>query len=97
MMNDVVFKAMADTTRREIVRLLKWKNMNAGDIAGHFKISKPSISRHLDVLENAKLITSERRGNQIVYSLNVSVVQEVLIEFIGMFETFKELSNDKQD
>jgi len=96
-MDDNVYKAMADTTRREIVRLLKWKNMNAGDIASHFEISKPSISRHLDVLENAKLITSERRGNQIVYSLNVSVVQEVLIEFIGMFEIFKESSNGKQD
>ncbi|MBA4383199.1 MAG: ArsR family transcriptional regulator [Anaerolinea sp.] len=96
-MDDNVYRAMADTTRREIVRLLKWKNMNAGDIAGHFKISKPSISRHLDVLENAKLITSERRGNQIVYSLNVSVVQEVLMEFIGMFSTIKESSNDKQD
>ena len=96
-MDDIVYKAMADTTRREIVRLLKWKNMNAGDIAGHFKISKPSISRHLDVLENARLITSERRGNQIVYSLNVSVVQEVLMEFIGMFSTIKESSNGKQD
>lgn len=96
-MDDNVYKAMADTTRREIVRLLKWKNMNAGDIAGHFKISKPSISRHLDVLENAKLITSERRGNQIIYSLNVSVVQEVLMEFVGLFSNLKESSNGKQD
>lgn len=89
-MDDSVFKAMADATRREIVKMLKWKNMNAGDIAGHFNISKPSISRHLDVLENAKLITSERRGNQIIYALNVSVVQEVFLEFIGMFENAKE-------
>ncbi|MBA3074043.1 MAG: winged helix-turn-helix transcriptional regulator [Anaerolineae bacterium] len=96
-MDDIVYKAMADATRREIVSMLKWKNMNAGDIAGHFEISKPSISRHLDVLENAKLITSERRGNQIVYSLNVSVVQEVLMAFIGIFDTFKESSNGKQD
>lgn len=96
-MDDIVFRAMADPTRREIVRLLKWKNMNAGDIAGQFKISKPSISRHLDVLENARLITSERHGNQIVYSLNVSVVQEVLMELIGMFSTTKESSNDKQE
>lgn len=96
-MEDIVFKAMADPTRREIVRLLKWKNMNAGDIAGHFKISKPSISRHLDVLENARLITSERRGNQIIYSLNVSVVQEVIMEFIGMFRSVEESSNDNQD
>lgn len=96
-MDDNVFRAMADTTRREIINLLKWKNMNAGEIAGHFKISKPSISRHLDVLENAKLITSERRGNQILYSLNVSIVQEVLMEFIGIFSTLKESSNDKKD
>ncbi len=89
-MDDNVFKAMADPTRREIVRMLKWKNMNAGDIAGNFNISKPSISRHLDVLENARLITSERRGNQIIYALNVSVIQEVFLEFIGMFENTKE-------
>jgi DNA-binding transcriptional ArsR family regulator len=96
-MDDIVYKAMADSTRREIVRLLKWKNMNAGDIAGHFKISKPSISRHLDVLETARLITSERRGNQIVYSLNVSVVQEVFMEFVGLFSNLKESSNGKQE
>jgi ArsR family transcriptional regulator len=96
-MEDIVYKAMADQTRREIVRLLKWKNMNAGDIAGHFKISKPSISRHLDVLENARLITSERHGNQIIYSLNVSVVQEVIMEFIGLFRSVEESSNDNQD
>ena len=49
-MNDAFFQAMANETRREIVRLLRWKNMTAGEIASHFSISKPSISRHLDTL-----------------------------------------------
>lgn len=91
-MENNVYKAMADPTRREIVRLLKWQSMNAGDIADHFSISKPSISRHLDVLENSELITSERKGNQIIYSINVSVVQEVLMEFINLFQDTKEVS-----
>ena len=95
-MKDNIYKAMADPTRREIIRLLKWKTMNAGDISAHFEISKPSISRHLDVLENAELITSERHGNQILYSLNASVIQEVLMEFIGMLAASKESENDER-
>lgn len=52
-MNDAFFQAMANETRREIVHLLRWKDMTAGEIASHFSISKPSISRHLDTLKNA--------------------------------------------
>ena len=60
-----IFQAMANETRREIIRLLKQKDMTAGEIASHFSISKPSISRHLDTLKNAGLIVPERKGNQI--------------------------------
>lgn len=54
--------------------------MNAGEIAEHFDISQPSISRHLDVLKHAEIVTSERKGNQIIYSLNLSVMQEMYIK-----------------
>ena len=54
--------------------------MNAGEIAEHFDISQPSISRHLDVLKHAEIVTSERKGNHIIYSLNLSVMQEMYIK-----------------
>lgn len=83
-MNDAFFQAMANETRREIVRLLKWQDMTAGEIASHFAISKPSISRHLDTLKNAGLVTAERKGNQIVYSINMTVLQEMTMEFLSL-------------
>lgn len=88
-MNEDFFHALASPYRREIIKLLKWKNMNAGEIAEHFDISQPSISRHLDVLKHAEIVTSERKGNQIIYSLNLSVMQEMyiklseLLSFVG--------------
>ena len=57
-----LFKALNDETRRQIVELLKEKDMNAGEIADKFNISKPSISHHLDILKRADLITSEKKG-----------------------------------
>lgn len=76
-MNDV-FKALADPTRRKILELLAEKNMIAGDIAEYFNISKPSISHHLTILKNAGLITDERQGQTIVYSLNTTVFQDMV-------------------
>lgn len=60
--------------------------MSAGEIADHFNISQPSISRHLDVLKRAEIVTSERRSNQIIYSLNLSVMQEMYIELNDFFD-----------
>ena len=56
-----LFKALNDETRRKIIELLKEKDMDAGEIAEKFKISKPSISHHLDLLKRADLITSEKK------------------------------------
>lgn len=85
-MNDNFFQALANPYRREIIKMLKWKNMSAGEIADHFNISQPSISRHLDVLKRAAIVTSERRSNQIIYSLNLSVMQEMYIELNDFFD-----------
>lgn len=73
-----LFKALNDETRREIVELLKEKDMNAGEIAERFQISKPSISHHLDILKQANLVTSEKKGQFVEYSLNTTILEDLL-------------------
>jgi DNA-binding transcriptional ArsR family regulator len=73
-----LFKALNDATRREIMTLLKQKDMTAGEIADQFNISKPSISHHLDILKQAGLVTDQRDGQFIYYSLNTTVMDELL-------------------
>jgi len=76
-MNDI-FKALNDATRREILDLLKEKDLSAGEIADAFNISKPSISHHLDILKRADLITSEKNGQFVIYSINTTIMEDVL-------------------
>ncbi len=73
-----LFKALNDGTRREILELLKKGDLTAGEIADHFHISKPSISHHLDLLKQAGLVDAEKQGQYIYYSLNTTVVDEIL-------------------
>ncbi len=73
-----LFKALNDQTRRQIVELLKDKDMNAGEISEQFNISKPSISHHLDILKRADLITSEKKGQFLMYSLNTSILEDLV-------------------
>ena len=80
------FKALSDKTRREILKMLNEKDMNAGEIAEHFNMSKPSISKHLDILREAELVSSEKKGQFIIYSINTSVIQEVLGNFLEIFK-----------
>ena len=75
---NTLFKALNDQTRREILELLKEKDMTAGDIADQFNISKPSISHHLDLLKQAGLVTAVKEGQFIYYSLNTTVMDEIL-------------------
>lgn len=74
MNTDEFFQALASPYRREILLLLKRSDLSAGEIAAHFNVSQPSISRHLDVLKHAGLITSTRLANRIIYSLNSPAV-----------------------
>ena len=78
------FKALSDPTRRKILRLLREKDRTAGEIAEHFAMSKPSISHHLNMLKQAKLVLDERKGQHIIYSLNTSVVQEMVGWFLDI-------------
>lgn len=82
-MNDV-FKALADPTRRKILELLSVRDMNAGEIADYFNISKPSISHHLSILKNAELIIDTRLGQNIMYSLNTTVFQDMVKWFFDV-------------
>lgn len=73
-----IFKALNDDTRREILRLLRAKDLTAGEISEQFNISKPSISHHLDILKQANLVIPERKGQFISYSINVTVLDELM-------------------
>lgn len=81
---NALFKALNDETRRQIIELLKEKDMNAGEIADHFNISKPSISHHLDLLKRADLITSEKKGQFVEYSLNTTILEDLLTWIIQL-------------
>ncbi|MFD9407245.1 metalloregulator ArsR/SmtB family transcription factor [Streptomyces sp. NPDC059989] len=76
-----VFRALADPTRRQILEDLRGGEMAAGEIAGRFPISAPSVSRHLGVLKSAGLVRERRDGNRILYTL----VEERLAACVGRF------------
>lgn len=71
--------ALADPTRRKILKLLKQNALSAGEISNQFKISAPAISKHLKILKNADLIRDNRNGKFIIYELNTSVLEEILL------------------
>jgi DNA-binding transcriptional ArsR family regulator len=83
---NALFKALNDPTRRAILEMLKKKDMTAGDIADKFNISKPSISHHLDLLKQADLVVSVKEGQFIYYSINTSVLDEIL-KWLMQFST----------
>jgi len=82
-MNDA-FKALADPTRREILRLLRGGEKTAGELAQRFDMTKPSMSHHFAVLKQADLIASRREGQQIYYFLNTTVVEDLLTLIWGL-------------
>jgi ArsR family transcriptional regulator, arsenate/arsenite/antimonite-responsive transcriptional repressor len=88
-----VFKALADPNRRKILKLLQNGSLSAGEIAEFFEFSKASLSHHFSVLKAAELVRTERRGQQIVYSLNTSVFEDVAAV---LFELFSEPSRKRR-
>ncbi|HKO82866.1 MAG TPA: autorepressor SdpR family transcription factor [Chitinophagaceae bacterium] len=79
---NIIFKALNDPTRREILQLLQERDMTAGEIVERFNISGPSISHHLDLLKQAKLVIAEKEGQYVYYSLNTTVVDEIMKWFM---------------
>lgn len=78
------FRALADPTRREILRLLGNGDLTAGEIADHFDMTKPSISHHLNILKTAGLVEDEREGQFIRYSLNTTVLEQLVQWFYDL-------------
>lgn len=85
---NAIFKALNDPTRREILELLQERDLTAGEIAEKFNISWPSISHHLDLLKQAKLVTAEKEGQYVYYSLNTTVVDDIM-KWLMQFRTKK--------
>lgn len=85
-MKESAFKALADPTRRKILRLLNGQEMTAGDIAKEFDISAPSMSHHFGILKDADLVFARRNGQQILYSLNTTAFQDLMTVLLDIFQ-----------
>lgn len=90
------FKALSDKTRRQILKFLHEGDLTAGEIADHFDMTKPSISHHLNLLKQADLISDRRQGQNIYYSLNTSVFEEIMGWFLE-FKGSKPEENSEED
>lgn len=78
---NIVFKALADPTRRHILQMLRDRPMTAGEIAARVTVAKPTLSAHFAILREADLVESERAGTTITYRLKLSVLEEALLTF----------------
>ncbi|MFN3648872.1 MAG: autorepressor SdpR family transcription factor [Armatimonadota bacterium] len=92
---DQVFKALADPTRREILRLLGGGELTAGQLCERFEISAPSMSHHFNVLKQADLISARREGQQIYYALNTTVAQDALAALWDLLQPAARSSADR--
>ncbi|MBQ8379262.1 MAG: winged helix-turn-helix transcriptional regulator [Clostridia bacterium] len=72
-----VWEALSDPTRREILKILKKGELTAGEIFNYFDITKPSLSHHLSILKQAELVSSNKQGQNVIYSLNICSLSEV--------------------
>lgn len=80
-----VFKALSDPTRRHVLELLRKGPMTAGELAEHFEVSKPTMSAHFTVLREADLVDAVKSGRSITYRLKISVLEDALLSFAGVF------------
>ncbi|MCK9484726.1 MAG: autorepressor SdpR family transcription factor [Candidatus Marinimicrobia bacterium] len=91
---NAVYRALSDPTRRKILKLLREKDLTAGAIANNFTITKPSLSKHFNILRKAGLIQGDKAGATITYHLNVSVLEEAILALMDVFK-FNEATNGK--
>ncbi|MCY1250853.1 Transcriptional repressor SdpR [compost metagenome] len=80
---NTVFEALSHPVRRQILTLLKSGPMSAGELAGHFDLTKPTLSVHFNKLRDAELVAVERRGTSLIYHLNMSILEEALGGLLG--------------
>ena len=83
---NTVFEALSHPVRRKVLALLKAGPRSAGDLAGHFDISRPTLSVHFNKLKDAELISVERRGTSLIYHLNTSVLEDALAGILDLTE-----------
>jgi ArsR family transcriptional regulator len=86
MRTERIFKAIADPNRRKVLKLLQGGSKTAGELAEAFDITKGSLSHHFNILKAANLIRCERRGQQLVYSLNTTVFDDVAAMLFDLFK-----------
>ena len=91
-----VFDALSHPTRREVLELLKHGGMTAGELADHFDVSKPTMSAHFAKLREAGLIQGEQRGGHIIYTLNLSTLEEALHGFMSRMGMDSAASEDEE-
>lgn len=82
---DELFRALGDPTRREILRLLRDRDLTAGELAAHFPLAKSTLSRHFAVLRHAGLIVAARQGTTITYSLSIGAAEELAATVLSLF------------
>ena len=78
------FKALSDPVRRDILTMLKNGRMSAGEIGSHFDMTGATVSYHLNILKKADLVFEEKEKNFVYYSLNTSIVEEVMVWLSGL-------------
>ncbi|HEY0043748.1 MAG TPA: metalloregulator ArsR/SmtB family transcription factor [Allosphingosinicella sp.] len=93
---NVVFEALAHPTRRAILEKLKSGSRTAGELADAFKVSKPTMSGHFAKLKEAGLIQADQQGTTIFYSINLSVLEEVVMGFMGRINPASGSKGDRE-
>ncbi|WP_432285050.1 autorepressor SdpR family transcription factor [Aminobacter sp. BA135] len=81
---NAVFEALSHPVRRRILALLKNGPLSAGELAGHFDLTKPTLSVHFNKLKEAELVAVERRGTSLIYHLNTSILEEALTGLLSL-------------
>ncbi len=81
-----VYKALSDPTRRKILALLRQRDLTAGELADHFDLARPTLSKHFNLLKEADLIQGDKNGTTITYRLNVSVLEDALLALMNTFD-----------
>jgi DNA-binding transcriptional ArsR family regulator len=93
---NLVFKALADPTRRRVLELLRRRPMTAGELADHFDFAKPTMSAHFAVLKQADLVETTKDGKQVIYQLKLSVLEDALLGFAGLFGVGERAAEDNE-
>ncbi|HTJ59413.1 MAG TPA: metalloregulator ArsR/SmtB family transcription factor [Devosiaceae bacterium] len=81
---NAVFEALAHPARRKILRLLREGPLSAGAIAGHFALTKPTLSSHFNKLKQAELVTADRQGTSLIYQLNAAILEDAIASLVAL-------------